>query len=123
VAWQRFDHDEIIEQYLDTYRGPQEASLLSRADARTEAFNRPWTKRKSKMTDLDRRNVLQMAGAALLAGLAGCGAGIFGDGTIPNSGEDFKRINDGHRPDGLDSQNDEDIEMAQGLSADITARE
>lgn len=91
MAWQRFDHDEIIEQYLDTCRGPQEASLLSRADARTEAFNRPWTKRKSKMTDLDRRNVLQMAGAALLAGLAGCGAGIFGDGTIPNSGEERKR--------------------------------
>jgi hypothetical protein len=38
------------------------------------------------MTDIDRRNVLQLFGAGLMAGLAGCGVGIFGDSTQPNKG-------------------------------------
>jgi hypothetical protein len=38
------------------------------------------------MTDIDRRNVLQLLGAGLMAGLAGCGVGVFGDSTQPNKG-------------------------------------
>jgi hypothetical protein len=39
------------------------------------------------MTDIDRRNLLQLLGAGTMAGLAGCGVGVFGDSTQPNKGD------------------------------------
>jgi hypothetical protein len=38
------------------------------------------------MTDSDRRTLLQLLGAGVTAGLAGCGVGVFSDGTKPNKG-------------------------------------
>jgi predicted small lipoprotein YifL len=55
------------------------------------------------MTDINRRRLLQIGGAALTAGLAGCG--LFGDDTIPNSDAAADRENGNESANGNENSN------------------